>query len=73
MNITFRFSRFLTFFSTIAMAACIEVSGAWRAPFSWGLMLTEGMIKLATLLRMTKVQLQKHGARLRWVQLLMRG
>ena len=63
--LTFLFSRFLTFFSTIAMAACIEVSWAWGAPFSWGLMLTEGMIKLATLLWMTKVQLQKHGDRLR--------
>ena len=57
-DITFLFSRFLTFFSTIAMAACIEVSWTAGAPFSWGLMLTEGMIKLlATLLWMTKVQL----------------
>lgn len=48
----------------MAMAACIEVSWTWGAPFSWGLVITEGMIKLATLVWMTKVQLLKHGDRL---------
>ena len=58
---TLRFSKFLTFFSTMAIAACIEVSWTWGAPFSWGLVITEGMFKLATLVWMTKVQLLKHG------------
>ena len=68
--LTFLFSKFLTFFSTTAMAAWMEVSVTEEAPFSWGLLTTEGMIKLATLVWMTKIQLLIHGVRL--VRLSMR-
>ena len=47
---TFLFSRFLTFFSTIAIAAWIEVSCGREAPLSKGcFVIAEGIFKLATL------------------------
>ena len=49
--LTFLFSRFLTFFSMIARAACIEVSCDREAPFSKGcFVIAEGILRLATLM-----------------------